>query len=68
LKPTHSLQRAPCTFIHTTNAKFDLKDFFDDPKNWGVEEVKTGRSWTVDELRNKSNVDLQKLWWVMIHF
>ena len=37
-------------------------EFFDDPKNFGATEVKSGRSWSVDELRQKSNVDLHKLW------
>lgn len=36
--------------------------FFDNPKNFGVTEVKSGRSWTLDELRIKSNTDLHKLW------
>ena len=37
-------------------------EFFDDSKNMGATEVKSGRSWTLDELRLKSNVDLHKLW------
>nr|CAG4638728.1 EOG090X0DBE [Cyclestheria hislopi] len=41
-------------------------EFFDDPKNWGANEVKSGRSWTKDELRLKSNVDLHKLWYVLL--
>ena len=36
--------------------------FFDDAKHFGANEVKSGRSWTLDELRIKSNVDLHKLW------
>lgn len=40
--------------------------FFDDPKNFGASEVKSGRSWTVDELRIKSNIDLQKLWYMKL--
>ena len=50
--------------IHSTSPKLDLMEFFDDPKNWGAREVKSGRSWKIDELRLKSNVDLQKLWFV----
>nr|SVE85752.1 EOG090X0DBE [Daphnia pulicaria] len=53
--------------IHTTSFKqSNLMAFFDDPKNFGAQEVKSGRSWTLDELRIKSNVDLQKLWFVLL--
>lgn len=39
-------------------------EFFDDEKNWGLDEVKCGRSWRKDELRLKSNSDLHKLWYI----
>ncbi|KAK7579811.1 hypothetical protein V9T40_000440 [Parthenolecanium corni] len=43
----------------------NLMDFFDDESNWGKDEVKTGRSWMLGELRNKSSTDLHKLWYVL---
>nr|SVE75381.1 EOG090X0DBE [Daphnia dolichocephala] len=53
--------------FHTTPSKLsNLMQFFDDPKNFGANEVKSGRSWTLDELRIKSNLDLQKLWYVLL--
>nr|SVE73813.1 EOG090X0DBE [Daphnia atkinsoni] len=53
--------------VHTTSFKqSNLMEFFDDPKNFGASEVKSGRSWSLDELRIKSNIDLQKLWFVLL--
>ncbi|CAB3365817.1 Hypothetical predicted protein [Cloeon dipterum] len=43
-----------------------LMEFFDDPKNWEQDNIKTGRSWKLDELRIKSNEDLHKLWYVLL--
>lgn len=60
-----------------------IAQFFEDPKNWGESELKTGeinypiltqlshlvsliiltgRPWSKEELRLKSNSDLHKLW------
>ncbi|TGZ58402.1 large ribosomal subunit protein uL29m [Temnothorax longispinosus] len=63
------LRSAPalhCAFIHLTSGRRDLMEFFDDPKNWGKNEVRVGRSWKKDELRLKSNSDLHKLWYVLL--
>ncbi|KAG3271034.1 mitochondrial ribosomal protein L47 [Ictidomys tridecemlineatus] len=31
-----------CKFLHTTLSRKGLEEFFDDPKNWGEEKVKSG--------------------------
>lgn len=65
--PSKCFRPANSTSIHMTSFKSsNLMQFFDDPKNFGASEVKSGRSWTVDELRIKSNIDLQKLWFVLL--
>ena len=46
-----------------SNTPPGLMEFFDDPKNWGVHKIVTGRSWKKEELRLKSNEDLHKLWY-----
>ena len=51
--------------IHTTPKRLGLEEFFDDPKNYAVTKVPSGRPWRVDELRLKSNSDLHKLWYVL---
>ncbi|XP_058517045.1 large ribosomal subunit protein uL29m [Ochotona princeps] len=55
-----------CRLFHTTLARKGLEEFFDDPKNWGEEKVKSGAAWTCQQLRNKSNEDLHKLWYVLL--
>ncbi|KAG8516703.1 39S ribosomal protein L47, mitochondrial [Galemys pyrenaicus] len=55
-----------CRLLHTTLSRKGLEEFFDDPKNWGQEKVKSGASWTCQQLRNKSNEDLHKLWYVLL--
>lgn len=55
-----------CAFLHLTSERRDLMEFFDNPKNWGKNEVRVGRSWKKDELRLKSNSDLHKLWFVLL--
>ncbi|CAH8496644.1 unnamed protein product [Schistosoma intercalatum] len=50
----------------TTTKLLDLSEFFDDKKNWGEPTVYSGRPWRKEELRLKSNVDLHKLWYVLL--
>ncbi|CAH8486276.1 unnamed protein product [Schistosoma turkestanicum] len=50
----------------TTPKLLDLSEFFDDQKNWGESTVYSGRPWRKEELRLKSNVDLHKLWYVLL--
>uniref|UniRef100_A0A8D0EFW1 Large ribosomal subunit protein uL29m n=1 Tax=Salvator merianae TaxID=96440 RepID=A0A8D0EFW1_SALMN len=55
-----------CASFHTSLPQNGLQEFFDDPQNWGKDEVKSGDSWTVEQLRGKSSEDLHKLWYVLL--
>lgn len=46
----------------TTTKQFKLDDFFTDPES----KVNSGRPWRKEELRLKSNVDLHKLWYILL--
>ncbi|XP_059084369.1 large ribosomal subunit protein uL29m-like isoform X1 [Tigriopus californicus] len=52
--------------LGTTGKRFDLMEFFDDPKTWGKPKVRVGRAWLKDELRLRSNQDLHQLWYVLL--
>lgn len=54
-----------CRNLQTTARNYGLQEFFDDPSTYGEAVVKSGRAWRIDELRNKSNSDLHKLWFVL---
>ncbi|XP_028915597.1 39S ribosomal protein L47, mitochondrial [Ornithorhynchus anatinus] len=55
-----------CRFLHVSSSMKGLEEFFDDPKNWGAETVKSGAAWTCEQIRTKSNEDLHKLWYVLL--
>ncbi|XP_067898358.1 39S ribosomal protein L47, mitochondrial isoform X1 [Heterodontus francisci] len=52
--------------LHTSDSYHGLEGFFDHPKNWGEQTVKSGAPWTAKQLRIKSNEDLHKLWYVLL--
>lgn len=64
LPPTLSLTQS--SFIHTTAFCNDLKEFFEPEENWGKANITSGRAWAAQDLRNKSNEDLHKLWYVLL--
>ncbi|XP_049640597.1 39S ribosomal protein L47, mitochondrial-like [Suncus etruscus] len=65
-KNTSATSFYQCRLLHTTLPRKGLEEFFDDPKNWGEEKVKSSAAWTCQPLRNKSNEDLHKLWYVFL--
>lgn len=62
-KPNNHL--SSLRFFKTSSTQNALSEFLDDPNNYGVRQVKSGRAWRIDELRLKSNSDLHKLWFVL---
>ncbi|VDQ11404.1 unnamed protein product, partial [Trichobilharzia regenti] len=55
------------SFTFSTTYKLTgLDEFFDEKKNWGETTVSCGRPWRKEELRLKSNVDLHKLWYILL--
>lgn len=56
---------AKSRLIHTTAPRLSLSEFFDLEKNYGAKKVRTGRPWSMDDLRFKSNTDLHKLWYIL---
>uniref|UniRef100_A0A8C6XC54 Large ribosomal subunit protein uL29m n=1 Tax=Naja naja TaxID=35670 RepID=A0A8C6XC54_NAJNA len=65
-KKSTEVKICPCSvLLHTSVSRKGLEEFFDNPKNWG-KEVKSGDSWTVEQLRGKSSDDLHKLWYVLL--
>ncbi|VDK40244.1 unnamed protein product [Gongylonema pulchrum] len=59
------MARSFCSAKLNTSLPEGIREFFDDPANYGKDELdekkKPGRSWSTDELRLKSNSDLHKL-------
>lgn len=51
--------------INTTAPRHDINEFFEPEENWPKREIRSGKEWSPEELRLKSNVDLWKLWFVL---
>jgi len=58
--------RVTCRSFAVSTLRQSLLDFFDEEANWDKDDTKTGRPWKLEELRIKSNVDLHKLWYVLL--
>jgi len=52
--------------LHSSPIRRGLNEFFETEKNRGATKVWVGRSWRQDELRQKSNEDLHKLWYILL--
>ncbi|XP_011404309.2 PREDICTED: 39S ribosomal protein L47, mitochondrial-like [Amphimedon queenslandica] len=52
--------------FHTSSHVMGLEEFFPKTKNIIEESERTGRPWKARELRQKSNEDLHKLWYVLL--
>ncbi|XP_063772387.1 large ribosomal subunit protein uL29m isoform X2 [Pseudophryne corroboree] len=63
--PESASQQQRSSF-HSSAPRRGLEEFFDDPKNWGENLVKSGDSWSLGLLRGKSSEDLHKLWYVLL--
>lgn len=40
-----------CRLLHTTLSRKGLEEFFDDPKNWGEEKVKSGKIFELIDIK-----------------
>ncbi|KAL3205154.1 hypothetical protein MRX96_040875 [Rhipicephalus microplus] len=64
---TPRIAQSPCSAsLHTSCVQRGLMEFFEPKDNWGADEVRSGKSWSKDELRIKSNSDLHKLWYILL--
>uniref|UniRef100_A0A023FJ27 Large ribosomal subunit protein uL29m n=1 Tax=Amblyomma cajennense TaxID=34607 RepID=A0A023FJ27_AMBCJ len=52
--------------LHTSCVRHGLMEFFEPKDKWGADEIRSGKPWSRDELRIKSNSDLHKLWYVLL--
>ena len=57
---------SPCRRISTTPNRCSLEEFLPDLSLRPNERNISGRSWSVSDLRQKSDVDLHKLWYVLL--
>ena len=48
-----------CSLLHTTLSRKGLEEFFDDPKNWGEEKVKSGKIFGL--------INVKYIYWTLYH-